>query len=99
MYLYINGMSKEYVTKNGMTFSNHRDYVREEYKEILEGIEMMTVDEVISRLPDELDPRAKQELIRRSKTETPLMFGLSVYQFVTGSGLSLKPKNWNEYKI
>lgn len=92
-------MAKEYVTKTGMTFSDHREYVREEYKDILEGIEMMTHDELVSRLPDELTSRERQELIRRSKVENSIVFGLTIYQFIGARGLSLKPKNWNDYMI
>ena len=53
-------------------------------EDILNSYEMMSPEEVIERLPDDLDEGVKNYLIQSSKREEPFMFAVIVNQ-INGS--------------
>jgi len=61
-------------------------------RDILNSIEMMTPEEAISRLPDELPKDIRDELVKRSKTEKPLIFGMTLHNVLRNLNLTIKPK-------
>jgi hypothetical protein len=61
-------------------------------KSILNSYEMMTPEEAISRLPDNLNNGVRNHLIEKSKSEEPLMFSLILGEAMRNNFFELKPK-------
>lgn len=61
-------------------------------EDILNSYEMMSPEEVIERLPDDLDGGVKNYLIQSSKREEPFMFAVIVNQIIKEHNIKLKQR-------